>query len=231
MRPRGADFSSYQSVEHVAQLAPELAFAFVKLTQGTDYVSLLAAAQTRELVRQHVKVGFYHYLVPGDGARQWDYFEAELRLRAPGPVAVDYEAPGVTDAMARAFIARGRQRGFRVGLYGSSGVAQRYLGQSWTWAAWWSDVPPPFRWDVWQFSNGGGEQDYNVFNGTEQELAIWWTRMSALRRRPPAPLRWWVHDELNRHALGPFRTAMLGPRLAAYALRHPKARLFTVERK
>lgn len=237
-RARGADFSSAQSVARVDAVAPQLDFAFVKLTEGTGYVNPFFGAQLETLHRHRVLVGVYHFLAAGvDGARQWDWFQNRLYVnRLPrAVVACDYEAAGTTDAEARAFIARGRQRGYRVGLYGSAGVARKRLGQAWTWAAWWSSSPPPFRWDFWQFTNSRGEQDFNVFRGDKAELSHWWgaqlESQVGAQINPKVRPRWWLHDETQKVARGPFATVpVLAARFAAYAVAHPRSRAYTIER-
>src|SRR5581483_3289990 len=117
---RGADFSAYQNDAHVeAAIAEGIGFAFVKLTQGTSYTSPAAREQLDRLRAHGVHVGVYHYLDAGaSAAAQWAHFAAEL-AKLPYwrslVVALDYEAPGATDAQAAAFIAAGKRDGYRVG--------------------------------------------------------------------------------------------------------------------
>lgn len=233
-KARGADFSSAQPLSEVERVAHGLDFAFVKATQGTDYTNPLLAGQTNLLKKLGVRVGFYHLLQAGvDGALQWDFFEHQLVtiVGAGGaPLVLDYEMAGTTDAQARAFIRRGRQRGYRVGVYGGYTIVNRPLGQAWRWVAYWSSQPPRVRWDVWQFSDGGGRQDYNVFRGDKVELAAWWTRQGAHRGRRHR-LRWWLHDEDTHTALGPYRVAAVGPAFLAYALTHRHSRRYRLVRK
>lgn len=230
VRARGADFSSAQTLEHVVKVAAGLDFAFVKATQGVNYVNPLLHSQTHVLGTAGARVGYYHFLDPGsDGASQWDYFEAAIAGLRRAPVALDFEAKGTTDAQARAFIKRGRQRGYRVGLYGSQATCRKRLGQSWRWVAYWASEPPPIRFDVWQFTNGGGHQDYDVFAGDKAELARWWERHSQPLHRKL--LRWWLHDDTTHVAKGPYRLAAAAAAFAAYALRHPGSRTYTLDRK
>lgn len=228
-RARGADFSSAQTLAEVVEVAKIIDFAFVKASQGVDYVNELLFHQILELRRRGVRVGFYHFLEPEvDGASQWDFFEQTIRQFPGTAVALDYEAAGTTDEQARAFIRRGRQRGFRVGLYGGWEVTKRRLGQDWRWTAYWSQKPPPARFDVWQFTDGGGRQDYDVFKHGLVELHLWWVKQS--RRRAPRE-RWWLRDEARAVAIGPLRTATVGLRFVAYSLRHPRSRRYLLERK
>lgn len=232
MRARGADFSSSQSLAEVSQAIDRgLDFAFVKASQGVDYLNPLLDTQASTLRRRGVPVGYYHFLQAAvDGASQWDRFEAAIGHLPRGPVALDYEQSGTTDAQARAFIARGRQRGYRVGVYGGEQVTRRRLGQAWRWVAKWSQTPPVSRWDVWQFTDGGGRQDYDVFNGGKAALRAWWVKQSAPRRRVVRP-GWWLTDERTKTALGPLWGVAVGPAFFRYSRRHPRSRLYTLEHK
>lgn len=241
-RARGADFSSWQDTAAVERaLAHGLDFAFVKATEGTSYVSPTMPDQLRLLVGRVPVVGLYHFLDAGaDGAAQFDHFERSvfesIGHSEPGRlIAVDYEAAGVTDAIARAFIRRGKQRGFRVGLYGSSMIARRRLGQAWTWAAWWSSSPPPFRWQVWQFAAGvAGEPDWNVFNGDRAALIRWAGKVTKAVPKKRPPLRWWLHDSARADvAVGPWRTGTVPARLGSYLAAHHSGgnRSLRLERK
>lgn len=232
-RARGGDFSSYQDEAATRKaIAHGLDFGIVKATQGLGYVNPLLHLQLK-LLREHGAIaGVYHFLEPGEnGARQWDFFEQTSSAGVVRLVAVDHEANehGVTpaDDVVRAFIRRGRQRGYRVGRYGSSGVMRRSLGEDWRWLAWWNPGPPPLKWDVWQFSSAGG-QDWNVFRGDVAALHRWAAANSQITR--PA-LRWWIHDDAAQRALGPFRLARAGGALVAYALRHPRSGAYTVTRQ
>jgi GH25 family lysozyme M1 (1,4-beta-N-acetylmuramidase) len=233
-RARGADFSSYQAERGVrTAIAHGLDFGIVKLTQGVGYVNPYARRQVKLLHEDGAVVGLYHFLEPNlDGARQWDHFEQSMRanlLYAGVLVAVDHESlNGVTpaDQVARAFIRRGQQRGFRVGRYGSTGTTMRYsLGENWRWVARWGNTPPAGAWDVWQFDGSG--QDLNVFRGDRAHLHAWAATMAT----PAAPRpRWWIHDLTAPHALGPYRLARVAPALLTYAARHPRSTRYSVER-
>jgi hypothetical protein len=233
-RARGADFSSYQDLTATrAAITRGLDFGVVKLTEGVDYVNVLAPAQLELLLEHGAIVAVYHFLSHDvDGARQWDHFESHL----PGarcPVAVDHEPDrGVTpsDLTVREFIRRGHQRGYKVGRYGSLNVMSRKLGEDWRWVAKWSTTPPAIRWDVWQFADGPGP-DWNQFDGDAAALRRWAITMSTRRGAARTPARWWVHDELATRALGPYRLPRLAAALVAYALRHPRSSRYTIARK
>lgn len=235
---RGADFSSYQNDAHLsAALESGIQFAIVKLSQGVDYVNPRAAEQHAQLAaRPAVRtVGGYHFLSHDvDGAAQWDHFETVVRdAHITGPLACDQETDQgvlVPDAIAKAFIRRGHQRGFKVGRYGDGRVFPRSLGEDWRWCAWWAKTPPPWKWDVWQFEAGAaGAPDWDVFHGTTAQLEAWAKRMTFKARKPA--LRWWLHDDLTKTAHGPYRLAALAPALIAYLAAHPRSATLRVERK
>ena len=245
-RARGADFSSYQTLPVTeAAIAQDggLQFGIVKLTEGLRYVNPLYRQQVQALRNHGALVGAYHFLSPSDGARQWDHFESVLGFTGVRLVAADYEAKGVTDQVARAFIRRGHQRGYKVGLYASRSVVTRKLGQDWTWAAWWNPAPPPFAWDIWQFAAGqDGAPDWNVYRGTLEQLHTFAARVAAAPQvgpgnggggvyLQPRPRAWWIHDEQAGTALGPFPLPVALTRLTAYALGHPRSGRYSLERK
>lgn len=236
-RARGADFSSAQTIAEVsAALDQHIEFAFVKASEGIGYRNPLLAQQAETLRARRVLVGYYHYLDPRtDGSTQWDHFEASITGLRRGPVALDYEAAGTTDAQARAFIRRGRQRGYRVGLYGSPRLFTRrrrlQLGRpAWAWVASWSQTRPAVRFDVWQFTDGGGRQDYDQYKGGSVDLRVWWSRQTRPLKRKPTR-RWWLHDEASPVVLGPFRLATVAPAFLAYALKHRHSSTYTLVRK
>ena len=236
MRARGADFSSYQDGAHVqSAIQHGLGFALVKVSQSDDYTSPQARFQIGRLEASGTLVGLYHFLSHDvDGARQFDFFEAHMPMLNSGcVVACDQESDRgvlVPDAIARAFIKRGRQRGFKVGRYGDARVMGRRLGEDWRWFARWAGTPPAGAWDVWQFAKGEhGDPDWNVFKGDQAHLKAWWVANG--RRDRPATPRWWLHDELEKVAIGPYRLPQLGPRLVAYVARHGRSSRFELVRK
>jgi GH25 family lysozyme M1 (1,4-beta-N-acetylmuramidase) len=240
MRARGADYSSYQTLPTVSASvhANELAFAFVKTTQGLEYVNPLARQQLQLLEQNARCVGLYHFLTHDvDGARQWDHFEATLHWARRPLVACDQESDNgvlVPDAIARAFIRRGRQRGYLVGRYGDARVMGRRLGESWRWYARWAMTPPAGKWDFWQYAAGAhGAPDWNVFRGDVAELERFWNAHTDVPTRPrrTPPLRWWLHDEHEKRALGPYLLPELAAHVVAYIARHPHSRRFELVRK
>jgi GH25 family lysozyme M1 (1,4-beta-N-acetylmuramidase) len=239
MHVRGADFSSAQALPAVRHaIGQGIAFAFVKTTQGVDYVNPLARQQIATLETNGIPVGLYHFLTAeADGAAQWDHFETTLGWSlSRGFVAVDHESDaGVMppDHIAQAFIRRGHQRGYRVGRYGDGRVIRRNLGEAWKWVAWWGPTPPPFGWRVWQFSDGNGEQDWNVYNGNAVQLKQWIASLTRQLERDKkwAPMRWWLHDDFTKAARGPFLLPRLGAAIVTYLVRHPKTFRLRLERK
>src|SRR5581483_4388573 len=166
-----------------AAIAEGIGFAFVKLTQGTSYTSPAAREQLDRLRAHGVHVGVYHYLDAGaSAAAQWAHFAAEL-AKLPYwrslVVALDYEAPGATDAQAAAFIAAGKRDGYRVGLYSSAGThGYANVKPAFRWIAAWTAKPgkPPRSCRFWQWAHGaGGGPDWDLFVGDKAALAKFWT--------------------------------------------------------
>jgi lysozyme len=244
MRARGADLSVFQDDAQLQRAINEhLDFAFVKATEGDAYVNPRARLQIARLEANTVHVGLYHFLTHDvDGARQWDFFErtAAHWTKTPLVVACDQETDGhgvlVPDAIAAAFIRRGHQAGYEVGRYGDVRVMGRTLGEDWRWRARWAKTPPAGRWDFWQFAAGaGGGPDWNVFRGNRAELEAWWKRHGGRRLKGKAhpvspyanaPARWWLHDELEKRALGPYRLPRLVAALTLYLARHRRSARF-----
>lgn len=214
-------------------LGAGIAFAFVKATEGADYVNPSLSWQVRLLRERGVHVGVYHFLTHDvDGATQFDHLFATVGYQF-ALVACDQETDRgvlVPDAIASAFIRRAHQRGVKVGRYGDGRVMSRSLGEDWKWRAWWAQSPPPAPWRVWQFSDGSGAQDWNVFNGDAAALAKWVDSL-ARHKHKRSPLRWWLHDDAERAARGPYRLPRLGAAVVAYLARRPKSARLRLERK
>ena len=234
---RGADFSSYQDDAALERaLAQGIGFAIVKLTEGTGYVNPRAVHQLEVLRAHGLRCGVYEFLDPEQGPPQWAFFQQRLEQLPHHQelvVAIDYEAARTTDAEAAAFVAAGREAGYSVGLYSSSGThAYAKLGQAWHWVASW-DLPkgqtPAPPWDVWQFAPGrGGDPDWNVFHGDRTRLALFWHAHAGRHR----PRRFHVvFPGRPQVVLGPYKTLRAAAaRALAYALRHPLRRSYTVTR-
>lgn len=232
-RARGCDYSSAQSIRQVQASLARVDFGIVKATEGIGYVSSQLAGQVVELRKAGKLVGAYHFLTEDDGVRQWDHFESIIRPLGISWVAVDHERDerGVipADHIAQAFIRRGRQRGYKVGRYGSAGGTMlRNLGESWRWVADWTATPPRTSWQVWQFSDGEGRQDFDVYHGDAAQLAAFYSSLHP--KAMPKP-RWWLRDVAGGRSFGPYLLARAAAVLVAYAVRHPKSTAFTLERK
>lgn len=230
---RGADFSSYQDRPALERALEEgLRFAFVKLTQGTGYVSPAAAWQLGTLRAHGLRLGVYHYLDAGPGGPQWRHFQRQLE-RLPHhqelALALDYEAAGATSVDAAAFLAAARKAGYRVGEYSSRGThAYAPLGQAWRWVASWGKRPPG-PWSFWQFQAGEhGGPDWDVFVSDDPgQLETFWREMAGRR------FRYRVRFTGKPHPieLGPYRTLRRAAAAAiGYALRHPRRPSFQVTR-
>lgn len=121
----------------------------------------------------------YHFIKPGDGAKQAEF--AMRRLDAVGGCPVlfmdrEYERGVIaSEATAHAYIDRVRQAGLITGTYASLSIYQSF-GADIDWPAFWGSAPPPV-WhvgDFWQYAGDdvpkGNHIDRDYFNGTPAEL-------------------------------------------------------------
>lgn len=233
---RGADFSDAQDRAALERaLAEGIRFAFVKLTQGNEYVNPQAQAQLGILRAHGLRLGVYHYLdLTAPPARQWEHFAAELE-RLPFfrelLVCLDYEQPGTTDAQAAAFVAAGRAHGYRVGLY-SSAATHGYapVGATYRWLAHWipagaKPATPPRGAAFWQWLSTGG-QDWDLFVGSAPMLAAFWAAHAG--RAPVYRVTVYGNPQAR---LGPFPTWRRAALAAlAFVLRHPRRTGYRVDR-
>lgn len=125
----GIDVSSYQPGISMAEVAREgFAFAFCKATEGTgytnpDYAQQIAGAKAAGLV-----AGAYHFLSPGNGAGQADYFLSVVGNPAGLVLVLDVEAGAYADVMA--FVAEIERRipGYHPVIYSGSWFWSGHLG-------------------------------------------------------------------------------------------------------
>lgn len=249
---RGADYSNWQSQETMVKhlnANPSIRFVMLKASQGsihTDpepYTDPTFRVKRTECERRSLLIGQYHYLDDTDGAAQWDHFEQVVRSSSPwaqpanspyGIFACDYEGellktPAKGDAICRAFIARGQARGFKVGKYGSSGVSRKNHGEDWRWAAWWRNTPPPYPWDMWQWTSTPLDLNYAP-QKTFGELQHWWARMSAVA--PPQQRKvWYIHDPATGETLGPDDYLSVGAHVTRHLRTRPASSRLTIERR
>lgn len=100
----GNDISAYQSASQ--SLRSGAAFCFVKVTEGTGYVSPKWVAQRSWVKGKGLVFGAYHFAHPKNGYKaEADKFLAEIKIVKGDLVALDWEpyGQGVSAAEARAY--------------------------------------------------------------------------------------------------------------------------------
>lgn len=86
----GVDVASYQPNDFPTK---GIAFAFVKVSQGTGYTNPKCDAQIADAIKGQCVVGLYHFLQPGDSvANQVAYFKSRDKVKPGYIVAVDWES-------------------------------------------------------------------------------------------------------------------------------------------
>jgi lysozyme len=103
----GVDVSEYQGdIDWPALAASGIGFAICRASLGTGYTDPTFARNILAARNQGLVVGAYHYLYPGDGARQADAFLAAAWDGWPLVCVVDVEQAGVAIDDLRAFSGR-----------------------------------------------------------------------------------------------------------------------------
>lgn len=171
----GIDLSRWQAT------TPPLAgcgFAFVKASEGRDYLDPLYARHTTAAKAAGIVRGAYHF-----GHRGIDPSIQARLLVAAAPDAQMYalDSEG-TWAMSRSEInafcdaVRAARPGVKVGLYASASGFPHGAGQDFDWIASWTATPPAKPWAFWQWTSAGsvpgyrGRVDLDWFDGTAAEL-------------------------------------------------------------
>jgi GH25 family lysozyme M1 (1,4-beta-N-acetylmuramidase) len=127
----GFDMSSYDGSPDYRRLrAANYKFGWRKVSQGTGFRSPGFAAGLTGMRSAGIRTAGYHWLEPGDGARQCDFMLATMGLPQAGdmPPLIDAEVPGLTIAMLNAFSDRCKARtGAYAGVYASLSYWQNTL--------------------------------------------------------------------------------------------------------
>lgn len=192
---RGVDVSHHQKkIEWDSLVAKEpLDFAFVKATEGHDFVDSLFARNWAALRKVGVRRGAYHFFrAYGCGEEQARHFLCHVDYQ-PGdlPPVLDIERTDGIPAELMLEEARiwlqivERQLGVKPIVYTYHHFYERYFGGRQfddypLWIARYADDAPALstgkRWDFWQYSNEGclegicRKVDLNVFPGTPAML-------------------------------------------------------------
>lgn len=191
----GVDVSWHQgAIDWRTLAADDVAFAYIKATEGADHVDPRFAFNWREAATAGVYRGAYHFFtLCQPGARQAANFIAVVPREAGAlPAAVDLEhmgpcrrGPTMTDVVAEARIFMDRVEahyGVRPIIYTTREFHDAHLGQLQGERFWIRSlrVEPRFResdWIIWQHHNRGhkrgvsGPIDLNAFRGDAAALA------------------------------------------------------------
>ncbi|APT86647.1 glycoside hydrolase family 25 protein [Corynebacterium flavescens] len=199
--PRGIDVASHQHpggapINWGNAKGDGQSFAFVKATEGTDYVNDYFVQDTLGAAAAGLKVGAYHYARPKMSAKtQAAHFASQLAL-VPGqtlPPVLDIEvAEGKSAAQLESWIQEftselKRLSGRTPMIYtykffwqGEMNNSQKFSDMPLWLAAYQAQAPGPVgAWDqlsFWQRTGSGrvngvaGDVDLNLFNGTQAQL-------------------------------------------------------------
>jgi lysozyme len=192
---QGVDVSHHQgAIDWRTLAADDIAFAYIKATEGTDHVDARFAFNWREAAAAGLYRGAYHFFtLCRSGASQAQNFIAVVPRDAGAlPAAVDLEhmgpcrlGPTMTDVVGEARIfmdALEAHYGVRPIIYTTREFHDAYLSEV-TGERFWIrslGVPPRFRerdWIIWQHHNRGhkrgvsGPIDLNAFRGDAAALA------------------------------------------------------------
>ncbi|MBL7826289.1 MAG: glycoside hydrolase family 25 protein [Saprospiraceae bacterium] len=191
---QGVDVSHYQKVISWDTVAARqsIDFAFVKATEGHDYLDSLFCRNWESLGRLGIARGAYHFFrAYGCGDEQASHFLAHVEMH-PGDLApvLDIErTDGIPPEIMREEAAIWLQKveqtlNVKPIIYSNLHFYEQHLAgyfdQYPLWIARYSDETPSLfngkNWDIWQFSNEGcidgisEKVDMNLFPGTPETL-------------------------------------------------------------
>ncbi len=183
----GVDVSHWQKRINWQKLKAEgHEFAFVKATEGSDYVDPMFKAHVQGAQEAGILVGAYHYfkprLLPDDQVEHFMNVVSSVKLDLPP--ALDLEtmdgltAPVVKTStlrwLIRVELGVSRRPIIYSGLYFINGLNNPHEYAKYPlWLAQYRNrmptIPHPFeKWTFWQ--NSGTNLDHDYFNGTMEEL-------------------------------------------------------------
>lgn len=196
----GIDVSHYQSRIHWDKVASQdIAFSFVKASEGETLVDSLFKFNWAELQRVGIKRGAYHFFRPGiDGYKQARLYINQVNLNDGDlPPVLDVEtldnaSPEELVKQMKAWLDTVEKQ-YRVApiIYTNVKFYFRYLAGKFddypVWIARYSKHKPVItdkKWKFWQYGNRGrvdgikGDVDLNVFHGSPEELKAFCIRYS-----------------------------------------------------
>lgn len=195
---RGVDLSSYQGVVDWDVLAKQnIAFAFIKATEGSTHVDPNYQYNIENAQKTHLRVGSYHFFsFESSGFRQADNFIAHVAKTEnmlPPVVDIEFYADYKSNPPDKAHVQKNLMEmleklenhyGLKPIIYATMSSYKRYISGSFLeYDIWIRDVyfkpnlPDGREWTFWQYSDkeklkgyNGVEKyiDMNVFNGSEE---------------------------------------------------------------
>lgn len=195
----GLDVSHYQSrIDWDKVYSNNIEFTFVKATEGEELKDSLFLNNWSELKRVGIKRGAYHFFRPTlSVAKQACNFIESVDLQ-PGdlPPVLDVEvtnnaSPVVITSRVRTWLEIVEMHyNTRPIIYTNLKFYETYLAKDFAdypiWIARYNYAEPKLsvhdEWVFWQYGNRGrmegiaGDVDFNVFNGTSEELEEWLIR-------------------------------------------------------
>lgn len=194
MEMLGVDVSHHQKAIDWQRVAEQqsINFAFVKATEGGDFIDTLFCKNWEDLRKHGIRRGAYHFFrAYGCGYEQALHFLKTVEF-APGDLApvLDVEtsdnmSPEILQQEAAVWLNTVEQHlGIRPILYSNQHFYDRYLAGAFDdyplWVARYSEEKPWLqsgkRWDIWQYANDGcidgisRRVDMNIFYGTQAML-------------------------------------------------------------
>lgn len=183
----GIDVSSEQG-EEVPAVTPGIDFAWIKATEGHSYTSPVQKGQAAAARKHGRVVGFYHFLWPGNIKAQAEYFVTQCASIPGDLLAVDWETTSdgtwATCAEKDEFLALVKELRphHRVVLYCNRDFwlerdTTSQCGDGLWIADYVSAGRPRIRhgWAFHQYSDGAGNLDRDVYNGSPAGLRSWAT--------------------------------------------------------
>lgn len=186
----GVDVSGHQGPGW--QPAAGDAFVFVKATEGSTYFSEDSVAQLRTARAKDMQVGHYHFMVPGNAARQAAWFVAKADIQPGDILACDWENhkdghPSVEDAAIFIAEVKRLRPGHRVGLYcnKSDWLNTAVKAGDFLWIArYTTDTEPGISssWAFWQYTSEPIDQNRASARwATLADLKTWAAQTTTLR--------------------------------------------------
>jgi GH25 family lysozyme M1 (1,4-beta-N-acetylmuramidase) len=198
---QGVDVSVYQGDFDWA--AAHVSFGYARISDGSGYLDSTFAANWANMKAAGVLRGAYQFFEPGeDEVAQANLMVQKVGVLAPGdlPAMIDVEVTGgqsggaigakVAHWLQIVEAGTGRKPIIYTGSYfWEDSVGDTGLGSYPVWIAAYGpacpSLPPGWSsWLMWQYGDGGGSLDHDVFNGTLDQLKA----LAGIASGPPTAL-------------------------------------------